>query len=94
VAGATSGGGLQATRPPQGWQQPPLFLQVFGFFFFLNILILIFLLITVEGILVFKSKLTVKNGIFHPKLKEFLTEGGKVYKNGSLMLSFGRSGSS
>jgi hypothetical protein len=52
------------------------------------------LLITVEGILVFKSKLTVKNGIFHPKLTEFLTEGGKVYKNGSLMLSFGRSGSS
>jgi hypothetical protein len=44
--------------------------------------------------LVFKSKLTVKNGIFHPKLTEFLTEWGKVYKNGSLMLSFGRSGSS
>jgi hypothetical protein len=31
---ATSGGGSQATRPPQGWRQPPLFLQVFGFFFF------------------------------------------------------------
>jgi hypothetical protein len=43
---------------------------IFVFVFFLkqkNILILIFfLLITVEGILVFKQKLTPKNRIFHP----------------------------
>jgi hypothetical protein len=38
----------------------------FYFYFLKNINFNIFLLITVEGILVFKSKLTVKNGIFHP----------------------------
>jgi hypothetical protein len=38
------------------------------FFFFLNIYINfnLFLLITADGILDFKPKLTLKNGIFHP----------------------------
>jgi len=75
--------------------EPPLRFSFFFLFFFFNILILIFfLLITVEGILVFKSKLTGKKWHIPSNLMGFLTEGGKVCKNGSLMLSFGRSGSS
>jgi len=41
-----------------------------------------------------KKGLKEKGWLPHSKLTEFLTEGGKVYKNGSLMLSFSRSGSS
>jgi hypothetical protein len=62
VAGATSGGGSRATPSTKGGG-----CRV-RFFFFKRkkINFNIFLLITVDGILVFKSNLTVKNGIFHP----------------------------